>query len=81
MLLGKSLFEPSPHSNKASYRIFRGVLGVFTLAMGLLLFMLLLPLVVLEMITSGMKSVRMVDQYALPVKEVCDEKHTTSCPT
>ncbi len=65
LMLGKQFFEPSPLSNKVSYRIFRGFLGVFTLAVGLFMFLLMLPLVILEMISSQGNSVRQAGQYAL----------------
>lgn len=64
LMLGKQLFEPSPHSNKVSYRIFRGILGVFTLAVGLFMFLLMLPLVILEMISSQGNSVGQAGRYA-----------------
>ncbi|MEI7986339.1 MAG: hypothetical protein WCI55_11995 [Armatimonadota bacterium] len=64
LMLGKQLFEPSPHSNKVSYRIFRGILGVFTVAVGFFMFLLMLPLVVLEMIFSQGNSVRQTGPYA-----------------
>ncbi len=65
LVLGKQFFEPSPHSNKVSYGIFRDILGVFTLAVGLFMFLLMLPLVVLELISSQGNSVRQAGQYAL----------------
>ena len=64
LTLGKQFFEPSPHSNKVSYRVFRGLLGVFTLVVGLLFFLLMLPLVALELVTSRGNSVRQSGPYA-----------------
>ena len=63
LLIGKQFFEPSPHSNKDSYRMFRGLLGVFTLVLGSLIFLLILPLVAIELVTSRGNSVRQSGPY------------------
>jgi hypothetical protein len=64
IVLSKEFFGPSPHSKKVSYRIFRGILGFFVFVIGILLFTLMLPLVILEMVWSGMESVRKLGRYA-----------------
>ena len=63
-LLGKQFFEPSPISPKISYRVFRGLLGIFMLVLGLLYFVLMLPLVALEILTSRARSIRGTGPYA-----------------
>ena len=63
LILGKQLLEPSPHSDKVIYRVFRGLLGVFMLVVGLVFFLLMLPLALLEMVTSRANSVRQTGRY------------------